>query len=205
MREFISLIDDYNLENDAAKYFEMLDWFRKMMLTGGLLLPFVDRGDLNQCFLGLCLSVCFTSVHTYTKPFKAENDNRLKTATDFTIVMAFTVSVVMRMSLSSPEIQQQTASFFEAVDVGLLGATALITIVVIAACVRTLANACRHTKVADCDDKSHRHNPLHADEDSDDETQSADQVKKAFLKAGSGIIDSGDVELADLPVFEQEL
>ena len=110
-QQFAPLVEDYR--NDCY-YWEALEMFRKIMLTG--LLIFFSPGSIFQLVLGLMVSAVFLVLSVRTQPFTSRFNNRFKVATDVAIMTTFCVAVLMNKHVdSSQEPTWMSRSLFDAV------------------------------------------------------------------------------------------
>lgn len=79
---------------DACWWWEPIDLFRKLVLTG--LLGFVRRGTVEQVLLGCCCSVFFLTLQSLLQPYRFHGSNVLKLAVECEIFIAFIVSFMLK-------------------------------------------------------------------------------------------------------------
>lgn len=110
-QQFAPLVEDYR--NDCY-YWEALEMFRKIMLTG--LLIFFSPGSIFQLVLGLLISAVFLVLSVRIQPFTSRFNNRFKVATDVAIMATFSVAVLMNKHVdSSQEPSWMSKTLFDAV------------------------------------------------------------------------------------------
>ena len=81
-------------------WFEPLDLFRKLALTG--LLQFVDRGTAAQVLCGCCVAVGSLALQLRLEPYRAAEANLLKALVDAQIFLTFLISFVLCAAALSP-------------------------------------------------------------------------------------------------------
>jgi len=75
-------------------YFELIDWTRKVVLTG--LLLFANRGTLGQTFFGVFLTIGFLSLTIWLRPYAATRNNVLHFLTQAGETILMLVSLALR-------------------------------------------------------------------------------------------------------------
>jgi hypothetical protein len=110
-QQFSPLVDDYRNE---CYYWEALEMFRKIMLTG--LLIFFSPGSIFQLVLGLLVSAAFLVLSVRIQPFTSRFNNRFKVATDVAIMTTFAIAILMNGHVdTSNEPSWMSKNVFDAV------------------------------------------------------------------------------------------
>ena len=80
----------------GAFFYEPVDWLRKMMLGGLLML--LHRGSILQVFVGTCISVTFLSLHMVMLPYRKWPTNCLKACVEIQVFLTLFIGVLLRFS-----------------------------------------------------------------------------------------------------------
>jgi serine/threonine protein kinase len=67
-------------------YFEIIEFIRKLCLTGLLMLPIVEKGSATQIFLGVVVGFCFTTTYVHIQPYADPRANAMRLVADFALV-----------------------------------------------------------------------------------------------------------------------
>ena len=107
-------------------YFELVETFRRLMLTG--VLSIIEPGTFKQCVCGMLISTSFTVIYCLAQPFHDARDNVISTLTGIQLVLIFIVSSYMKHEEDREQQQEEEAidSEFQGVDVLLLVTLSLI-------------------------------------------------------------------------------
>ena len=80
----------------GCAYYEMVDWLRKMLLGGLLML--LHRGSIVQAVAGACCSFLFFGIHLGLRPYRKVATNWLKACTETQIFLTTLLTLVVRFT-----------------------------------------------------------------------------------------------------------
>ena len=75
-------------------FYECIDWLRKMLLGGLLLL--LHRGSIAQVFCGSCVSFGFFALHVHMKPYRKQPTNIFKACIEAQIFLTILITILLR-------------------------------------------------------------------------------------------------------------
>jgi serine/threonine protein kinase/ankyrin repeat protein len=108
LRDVMAMGESFGFLMDAYKfncyYWEVLDLLRKLLLVGLVLL--VDRGSVAQNIVALILSFGFSVLQASTQPYKLQQDNAFRAATEAHVFLVIAAGLALHSDLDNEQIDE---------------------------------------------------------------------------------------------------
>jgi hypothetical protein len=97
------LVGDYK---PTYYYWDCFEMLRKVTLTG--LMAFVQRGTVMQLVVGITISMVSLTTSAWCQPYVAARANAFKVATEMSVLVTLTTSMLLRVDLESENLDSTT-------------------------------------------------------------------------------------------------
>ena len=92
-------------------YFDIVDLFRRLVLTGGLIL--MGENSIGQVFLGILICIIWLCLLLYKRPYKAPWDNITAIILSFHLVLMLLSGMALKLYATSTTKSVYETSFFD--------------------------------------------------------------------------------------------
>jgi len=152
-----SVYGDYSNE---AYYFDLIDLFRRILLTGALVL--VGEGGGAQIFLGSVICLVWLTLIIVKRPYGAFWDNAMSAVLSFQLLLVTLIGMALTINQKTPEDEKDPMEnqLFEIVLTG-----ASILIIITAFCVIIMSIPCLATRIYNEDAEEPAEEPAEVEEE----------------------------------------